>query len=132
MAKESEAPKGKGKGKIEKGRQYGKASKFGSKGGAKGYFKGSKGGEIQGWNKGKGKGKGGKVCYACGEVGHFARDGLCKVQAQAVGDEGTQEQPTAQRKVGSVMHLCMVGRKKTLRGDGGHSRQLGATGRDEG
>jgi hypothetical protein len=90
--------KGKGKGKGDFG--------------AKGYK-----GDYKGKGKGKGKGdywgmpSGGKgyqgICFECGEKGHKAGEGMCKIQEVTSGEEsmGTE---CAAVEIGTVWNVCTV------------------------
>jgi hypothetical protein len=117
-----DCPKG---GKGEKG-DKGKGKGIWKGKGGKGDFKGKGKGEywgkgVKGDYKGKGKGKGkgdywgmpssGKgyqgVCFECGEKGHKAGEGLCKIQRVTNGEDQSATDCDAV-EIGTVWNVCAV------------------------
>ena len=107
---------GKGE-KGDKGKGKGKAGSYGK--GVKGKGKGKQGFKGKG-EKGKSKGKGdgwgpyyqGKgyqgYCYDCGEQGHKANEGMCKVQNVDTGAEQNVEADCGAVVIDSVWKVCQV------------------------
>ncbi len=115
LGKGQKGEKGKGKGmwggKGGKGDWKGKGKGKGDFG-AKGYK-----GDYKGKGKGKGKGdywgmpSGGKgyqgICFECGEKGHKAGEGMCKIQEVTNGEESMGTNCDAV-KIGTVWNVCTV------------------------
>ncbi len=113
-----DCPKG-GKGqKGEKGKGKGMWGGKGGKGDWKGKGKGKGDFGAKGYKGDKGKGKGdywgmpsgGKgyqgICFECGEKGHKAGEGLCKIQG--IAGEESAETSCGAVEIGSVWNVCAV------------------------